>query len=104
MVVSLRQARLPDPVFENRIATFRVTFLNTPLLNTPLRRRRDRREDIVSLLRDRRTLSRAEISQALGLSDISIRKWLATMRDEGVIVATAQKIRSKNVRYELARS
>ena len=104
MVVSLRQARLPDPVFENRIATFRVTFLNTPLLNTALQRRRDRREDIVSLLRDRRTLSRAEISQALGLSDISIRKWLATMRDEGVIVATGQKIRSKNVRYELARS
>jgi ATP-dependent DNA helicase RecG len=104
MVASLRQARLPDPVFENRIATFRVTFLNTPLLNSPLRRRRDRREDIVSLLRDRGTLSRAEISQALGLSDISVRKWLATMRDEGVIVATAQKIRSKNVRYELARS
>ena len=104
MVASLRQARLPDPVFENRIATFRVTFLNTPLLNTPLRRRRDRREDIVFLLRDRGTLSRAEISQALGLSDISIRKWLATMRDEGVIVATGQKIRSKNVRYELARS
>jgi ATP-dependent DNA helicase RecG len=98
MVASLRQARLPDPVFENRIATFRVTFLSTPL-----RRRQDRRDDIVSLLRDRGTLSRAEISQALGLSDISIRKWLATMRDEGVIVATAQKIRSKNVRYELAR-
>jgi ATP-dependent DNA helicase RecG len=53
-------------------------------------------------LPDRVTLSRAEISQALGL-DISIRKWLATMRDEGIIVATAQKIRSKNVRYELAR-
>lgn len=103
MVASLRQARLPDPVFENRIATFRVTFLNTPLLNSPLRRRRNRREDIISLLRDRGTLSRAEISQALDLSDISIRKWLATMRDEGVIVATGQKIRSKNVRYELAR-
>ena len=99
MVASLRQAQLPDPLFENRIATFRVT-----LLNTPLRRRRDRRDEIVSLLRDRGILSRAEISQALGLSDISIRKWLATMRDEGVIVTTGEKARSKNTRYELARS
>ena len=98
MVASLRQAELPDPVFENRIATFRVT-----LLNTPLRRRRDRRDEIVSLLSGQGTLSRAEISQALGLSDISIRKWLATMRDEGIIVTTGQKARSKNVRYELAR-
>jgi ATP-dependent DNA helicase RecG len=99
MVASLRQAQLPDPLFENRIATFRVT-----LLNTPLRRRRDRRDEIVSLLRDRGILSRAEISQALGLSDISIRKWLATMRDEGVIVTTGEKARSRNTRYELARS
>ena len=98
MMAALRQAQLPDAVFENRIATFRVT-----LLNTPLRRRRDRRDDIVSLLRDRGNLSRAEISQALGLSDISIRKWIATMRDEGIIVTTGQKARSKNVRYELAR-
>jgi len=97
ILASLRQAQLPDPIFENRIATFRVTFLNTPL-----RRRRDRRDDIASLLRERGTLSRAEISQALGLSDISIRKWLATMRDEGAIVTTSEKSRSKNVRYELA--
>ena len=67
MVASLRQAELPDPVFENRIA------------------------------------STAEISQALGLSAISIRKWLATMRDEGIIATTGQKAKSKNVRYELAR-
>ena len=99
MVASLRHVRLPDPVFDNRIATFRVT-----LLNTPSGGRRDRREEIVSLLRDGGTLSRAEISQGLGLSDISVRKWLATMRDEGVIVATGQKIRSRNVRYELAKS
>ena len=97
MVASLRQAELPDPVFENRIATFRVT-----LLNTPLRRRRDRRDEIVSLLSGKGTLSTAEISQALGLSAISIRKWLATMRDEGIIATTGQKAKSKNVRYELA--
>ncbi|HME10330.1 MAG TPA: ATP-binding protein [Bryobacteraceae bacterium] len=98
MLAALRQARLPDPVFENRIATFRVTFLNTPE-----RRRRDRRADILQLLRNRGALSRAEISQALSLSDISIRKWLATMRKEKVVVITGQKARSKNVRYEAAR-
>ncbi len=97
MLAALRQAQLPDAVFDDRIATFRVTFLNTPL-----RRRRDRRDDIISLLRDRDTLSRAEISQALGLTDISIRKWLAVLRDEGSIVATEQKAKSKNTRYALA--
>jgi ATP-dependent DNA helicase RecG len=99
MLAALRQARLPDPVFENRVATFRVTFLNTPE-----RRKRDRREDILLLLRNRGALSRAEISQALGLSDISIRKWLATMRTEGVVVITEPKATSKNVRYQVARS
>jgi ATP-dependent DNA helicase RecG len=99
MLAALRQARLPDPVFENRVATFRVTFLNTPE-----RRKRDRREDILLLLRNRGALSRADISQALGLSDISIRKWLATMRTEGVVVITEPKATSKNVRYQVARS
>jgi ATP-dependent DNA helicase RecG len=98
MLASLRQAHLPDPIFENRIATFRVTFLNTPL-----RGRRDRRDDILSLLRDRANLSRSEISQALSLSDISVRKWLAIMRSEGTVMITGEKARSKNVRYVLAR-
>jgi ATP-dependent DNA helicase RecG len=94
---ALRQADLPAPVFEDRVATFRVT-----LLNTPLPKKKDRRDDIKALLRDHESLSRGEISQALGLTDISVRKYLALMRDEGLVVTNDQKAKSKNVRYRLA--
>jgi ATP-dependent DNA helicase RecG len=94
---ALRRSGLPEPRFEDRIATFRVTFLNTPL-----RGRRDRRDDIKALLGEHGTLSRAEISEALGLSEISIRKWLAVLRGQGAIMTTETKTKSKNVRYRLA--
>jgi len=96
---ALRRSGLPEAKFEDRIATFRVTFLNTPL-----GRKRDRREDIKTLLDQHGTLSRAEISEALGLSEISIRKWLAVLREQGAITATETKTKSKNVRYRLAES
>lgn len=94
---ALRRSGLPEAIFEDRIATFRVTFQNTPL-----RRRRDRRDDIKALLQQHENLSRAEISQALGLSEISIRKWLAALREQGTIMTTEAKAKSKNVRYRLA--
>jgi ATP-dependent DNA helicase RecG len=97
MLDALRQSDLPAPLFEDRTATFSVT-----LFNTPLPKRKDRRDDIKVLLRDHGSLSRAEISQALGLADISVRKWLALLRDEGSIVTNEQKTKSKNVRYQLA--
>jgi predicted HTH transcriptional regulator len=96
---ALRRYGLPQAKFEDRIATFRVT-----CLNTPLGRKRDRRDDIRILLDQHGTLSRAEISQALGLSEISIRKWLAVLREQGTIITTETKTRSKNVRYRLAES
>jgi ATP-dependent DNA helicase RecG len=96
MIAALRQHGLPEPVFDDRIATFRVTFQNTPL-----RRRRDRREEIVILLRQHESLSRAEISKAVRLSDISVRKWLATLQREGTIAATGPA-KSRQVRYRLA--
>jgi ATP-dependent DNA helicase RecG len=98
MLTALRQSGLPEPVFEDRVATFRVTFFNTPLP-----RKRDRREDIKTLLRKHDNMSRAEISQALRLSNIAIRKWLAQLRDEGTVTATESNTKSKNVRYQLAR-
>ena len=97
MLEALKRSGLPAPRFEDRIATFRVTFLNTPL-----RGRRDRRDDIRGLLGQHGAMSRAEISQALGLSEISIRKWLAVLREQGAIITTETKTRSKNVRYRLA--
>lgn len=73
---ALRRSGVPEARFEDRIATFRVTFSNAPLP-----RKRDRRHDIKTLLSEHGTMSRAEISQALGLSEISTRKWLAALRE-----------------------
>jgi ATP-dependent DNA helicase RecG len=96
MLNALRRSGLPKPIFEDRIAMFRVTFLYAPLT-----RRRDRRDHIVALLQQHGSMSRAELSQALELSDIAVRKWLAQLREEGTIITTEAKAKSKNVRYQL---
>lgn len=98
MLDSLNAAELPRPEFEDKIATFRVT-----LFNTPLQRKRDRRDEIVSLLREYGDLSTVEIARQLKLSSVGVRKWLATLRAEGTVIATEIKTSSKNVRYRLAR-
>jgi ATP-dependent DNA helicase RecG len=98
MLASLRGAGLPPAQFEDRIATFRVTFLNALS-----RTRYDRREVIISLLQEHGELSRAQLAEHLRLTDIAVRKWLAILREEGLIVPTELKSRSKNVRYRLAR-
>ncbi len=99
IVAALRQAGLPDPLFDDRISGFRVTFQNT----SQRRRLRDRRDDILNLLRDQGEMSRAELSQALGISDIATRKWLQRLRGEGVIGTTEAKSRSRHLRYLLLR-
>jgi ATP-dependent DNA helicase RecG len=105
MLAALRDAGLPRPLFDNRIASFRVTFLNGPRsLPEPLRTRRrgDRREQILRVLRGQGGLSRAEISQRVALTDAATRRWLSILRDEGRIVTTDVKLRSRNIRYRLA--
>jgi predicted HTH transcriptional regulator len=102
MLAALRDAGLPRPQFDNRIASFRVTFLNGPRsLPEPPRSslRRDRRQEILGVLRGEAGLSRAEIGQRLGLTDAATRRWLSILRDEGRIVTTDAKARSRNVRY-----
>ena len=98
MLEALHGAALPNPEFEDKIATFRLT-----LFNTPLQRRRDRREDIIFLLRERGELSTADIAAHLKLSTIAVRKRLAVLRKEGNVAATEAKPKSKNVRYRLAK-
>ena len=98
MMQAVREAGLPDPEFEDKIATFRVT-----LFNTPMRRRRDRHEGIIQLLREHGHLSTAELADRLNISSIAVRKWLVTLRGEGSVEATELKPRSKNVRYRLVR-
>ncbi len=103
MLASLRQAGMPPPIFDNRIASFRVTFLNERRSSpdTPPRQRRDRRDEILGLLQTRNTMSRAEISQSLHLTDAAIRRWLAILRNERRIEITGGKSRSRSVRYRL---
>jgi len=84
---------LLDQVGTRRWATYRLS-------TAPGAKRRDRRAEIISLLRRRGDLSRSEIAGALELSDASARQWLATLRDEGH-VAMIGPARSPNARYRL---
>jgi ATP-dependent DNA helicase RecG len=70
----------------------------------PVRReRRDRRPEILALLRERGELSRGEIAQALGVTDRAARKWLAVLRAEGKVEPTTESPRSRKLRYRLRR-
>lgn len=107
MFAALRQAGLPEPDFDDRISSFRVTFLNSPTRrsdNENVRFRRDRRDEILALLASRGELSRGQISEELGLSDVGTRKWLTTLRDEGKVEITTEQTRSKNARYRVVGS
>jgi ATP-dependent DNA helicase RecG len=105
MLAALRGAGLPRALFDNRIASFRVTFLNGPRAApdlTRIRQRADRRDEILRVLRGQAGLSRSEIGQRLALTDAATRRWLSILRDEGLVVTTDTKARSRNVRYRLA--
>ncbi|MBV9760876.1 MAG: putative DNA binding domain-containing protein [Acidobacteriaceae bacterium] len=107
MFAALREAGLPEPDFDDRISSFRVTFLNTPTRPSDsqnIRPRRDRRDEILALLASRGELSRGQISEELGLGDAGTRKWLTTLRDEGKVEITTQQTRSKNARYRTVSS
>jgi ATP-dependent DNA helicase RecG len=66
------------------------------------RQRRDRRPEILVLLRESGELSRAEIARALGLSNAAARKWLAILREEGAVELTTESPRAPGARYRLA--
>jgi ATP-dependent DNA helicase RecG len=65
-------------------------------------RRRDRRAEIVSVLKRRGELSRTEIADALEISQAAARQWLATLRREGHVEITGPA-RSPAVKYRVAR-
>ena len=178
MVAALRQAGMTPPVFEDRLATFRVTFPNQTLLDEPTvawlhgvvvdltdsqrmglammrhghmltnsqyrqllgvdsrvatrelgelverglvvqtgtrrwatyelgpetaaarRERKDRREEIVRLLR-RGELSADEIAKAVGVGGEAARRWLRILRSEGIVATTTQSPRSPRTKYRL---
>lgn len=68
------------------------------------RSRRDRREQIVSLLAPGLTLSAAEIAQTLDLSPPAVRRWMKVLRDEGKVEITKPHPKSPGVRYRISRS
>ncbi len=178
MVAALRQAGMTPPVFEDRLATFRVTFPNQTLLDEPTvawlhgvgidltdsqrmglammrhghmltnsqyrqllsvdsrvatrelgelvehglvvqkgtrrwatyelgpetaavrRERKDRREEIIRLLR-RGELSADEIAKAVGVGGEAARRWLRILRSEGIVATTTQSPRSPRTKYRL---
>lgn len=67
----------------------------------PRRRRADRRAEIVSLLRRRGDLSRAEIAGALGVSGETVTRWLARLRAERIVELTTSAPQHPKVRYRL---
>lgn len=66
------------------------------------RGRRDRRRDVLNLLQERGELSRAEIAHSLGLTDGTVKSWLAILRAEGKVEFTTASLRAPNVRYRLS--
>jgi ATP-dependent DNA helicase RecG len=178
MVSALRQAGMTPPVFEDRVATFRVTFPNQTLLDeatvgwlngvpgdisdsqrmglammrhghvltnsqyrqllgvdsriatrelgdlvdrglvlqkgtrrwatyelrpgavTKRAERKDRREEIVKLLRGKE-LSAEEIAKALGVGGEATRRWLRMLRADHVVTTTTESPRSPRTKYRL---
>jgi ATP-dependent DNA helicase RecG len=66
-----------------------------------LRKRRDRRPEIIELLKKEADRSRAEIASALGITDRAARKWLNELRAQRKIETTTGSPRSKRTRYRL---
>lgn len=65
--------------------------------------RRDRRAEIISLLKRKGELSRAEIAVELAISDSSARQWLTILRREKSVQLTGPA-RSPSVRYRITKA
>lgn len=61
--------------------------------------RRDRRDQILDLLKREGPLSRAEIARTLGLTDSAVRRWLVILRREGRVEPTTPSPKSPAARY-----
>jgi ATP-dependent DNA helicase RecG len=103
MLAALRQAGLPPPSFEDRVATFGVTIrtVEAASMTARQRERQDRRAVLLGLMQDRGTLTRAEVAEALDISDLTARRLLAQLRGEGVVELTTRSPRSTQARYRL---
>lgn len=89
---ALVDAQLIEQIGTRRWTTYRLRTSGTI--------RRDRRAEVISLLRRRGELSRSAIAQSLGISDSAARQWLTTLRREGQVTINGPA-RSPNVRYRV---
>ncbi|MGI9003684.1 MAG: ATP-binding protein [Pseudonocardia sp.] len=88
-------------VGSHRWTRYRLASGSDRMAATPQRRERqrvDRRQQVLDELGSG-PLSRVELQRRTGLSASAIRRWLAIMRDEGVIEPTEDAVRSPNVLY-----
>ncbi|HEY4240297.1 MAG TPA: ATP-binding protein [Kofleriaceae bacterium] len=89
---ALVDKRVIEQVGTRRWATYRLASTG--------KQRRDRRAEIISVLRRRGELSRSEIARELELNDAAIRPWLSVLRESGALEAIGPT-RSPKTRYRL---
>lgn len=76
-----------------------ATYELRPEVATARKERKDRREEIVRLLRDRGELSADEIAGALKIGDEAVRRWLRILRTEKAVELTTKSPRSPKTKY-----
>ncbi|MGC4000309.1 MAG: ATP-binding protein [Anaeromyxobacter sp.] len=79
-----------------------ATYEFKPVLHAPPRQRKDRRDDIVRVLRERGDLAAGELAAALALGSEAVRRWLRILRKEGRVTTTTSSPRSPNTKYRVA--
>jgi ATP-dependent DNA helicase RecG len=84
-----------------RWTTYRLAAESLTEAPARTRRRADRRNDIVALLRKNGTLSRAEIARELNVSGETVSRWLARLRADRIVELTTPSPQHPKARYQL---
>ena len=100
MIAAMREAGLPDPVFEETVAGFRVTLRGRgdelvsadPAPRWANRRLDPRQERALAYLTDRGSITNREFRELIpDLSDETIRRLLADLVDQGLIIKIGER-------------
>jgi ATP-dependent DNA helicase RecG len=76
-----------------------ATYELRPEVAAVRRERKDRREEILRVLRDRGELSADEIAGALKIGGEAVRRWLRILRTERAVELTTKSPRSPRTKY-----
>jgi ATP-dependent DNA helicase RecG len=100
MVAAMREAGLPDPIFEETVAGFRVTLRGRgdelvspdPAPRWANRRLDPRQERALAYLADRGSITNREFRELIpDLSDETVRRLLADLVDQGLIIKIGER-------------